>query len=210
MLTRLMTALTLLCAAMLAGCGTPDTTEIPPPLPRTLTPAPTASCDPSRTNCIQTDEDGDEFRTGYPASTKQTAMLVDRKVTREEYETAFADFQACMADKGLELFGVVTSGDRIRYSSPVAGDDGDFCYETHFRDVDQFWQLYEHPSVDLEASLAKILGCLKETGADLPRWTIPPAVRDQAFLYEEVRDVALEALAEGRLSETEVQTCFAA
>lgn len=60
-------------------------------------------------------------------------------VTREEYETAFLNFAACIEDRGGWIHYHLPS-ERINYTMTASSDPQDYCYLSHFYFVDGTWQ----------------------------------------------------------------------
>lgn len=199
--------LVVLLLSLAAGCGSGDGGEATVALPTASAPSPSESCDPAVERCTFTDENGGLLTSAYPQSAKVTEMLADNRITREEYETAFSDFEACMADRGYTLIDVDTSSTYIDYAAPVAGDDGDYCYDTHYREVDAFWQIYEEPRLDLVPTLTALIACIESTQASPPGWTIPDQKRAQALLLDEVVQFARDAQDSGTLTHEEWLAC---
>lgn len=194
---------------IVAGCS-PSSDETAPELPATLQSAatgePTKLCNETGTECV-TGKDAEGGRWPKDPSAKLQSLVADKRLTRDEYESAFGDFQACLADGGLELTGVDTTATYIAY---VAGVGGlwDECYEVHYSMADAFWQLYEEPRTDDAPAIKKYISCLDDAGVDHPAWKIPESRRDKAFLYDEVEEFVRGADAAGLLSAEESRVCF--
>jgi len=208
--SSLAAACAVVAAFLVTACSPAADEDQLPALPTASAPSPTSSCDPQLTSCRLVDENGTELRTVYPPSDKVKAMLADERVTREEYETAFSDYQACMKDHGLELYFVDTSSDIITFSSQVvAGDDESWCNETHYREVDAFWQVYERAPDDLTGLLAQLVACLDDVGVAVPHRDLPEARRDQRLLLDEIEDRVDDARGRGLMTDEQATACHA-
>lgn len=132
----------------------------------------------------------------YPASEALDAALADDRLTREEYEQAFASYQACMDRYGVPLVDVVTSGDSISFAS-LGGPAEDYCYETHYQAADIFWQTIESPKVDVSVDyLTYVITCYREAGIDPVVTEVPAERRARAVAARALSDqfsVAFEA-----------------
>lgn len=195
-------------AAMLAaaGCTGTDIGDAPPSLP----PAAAATIGsqgagaktdvPARpaASTGQSDDDGHVALAPYPESETVRAALADDRLTREEYENSFAEFQACMARYGASLDAVSTSGKYITYGSP-GGDVDAYCYETFYRPVDAFWQTIENPRDDISADdVSLAIECLEAADVEPIVTVVPGGRRDRSIahrdLYEQIAQLALDGL----------------
>lgn len=214
--SRRVFAVLVLALTIVGGCSSKPggdglASESPPALPSASSGGTSSmtTCDDSG-NCVRIDAPpGQTPKTGKTPSAKSKAMTADKRLTREEYEEAFADFQACVAASGLELYEVSTSGTYITYSTGV-GDAWDDCYGEHFFEPDSFWQIYEHPRSDLTALLEATIECLDGPKIDHPEWKVDVPRRDQAFLYDEIHDFIRGLDDAGMLTKAQSDACWTA
>lgn len=192
------------------GCSSSEDREEPPELRSTSEIPPSPACDPLAQSCEPVSADGATAKTNQPASEKSKAMIADKRLTREEYEEAFADFQACAAQGGVELESVDTAALYIQYASTTAQEEIVApCYEVHFFEADYFWQSYEQPREDLGPVIENFIACLDGTKVDPPEWKIPESRRARAFMLDEVKDFVSDAWDAGLLTHAQGEACFA-
>ncbi|ACZ23252.1 hypothetical protein Sked_33570 [Sanguibacter keddieii DSM 10542] len=120
------------------------------------------------TSCSSTSPDtGPDGRTAEPErSAAQTRAVETGEVTADDYEQAFREFQACMADGGYEVSDSGMTGNVYDYSFPQAATGAGVyepCYEYHFSEIDLVWQLANE---DFSYTTQLIKKCLLERGIE--------------------------------------------
>lgn len=197
-----------LAAAGVSGCapGGSGAIDQPPSLPG---PAATASRGTDRPNSVPSRPAGErpDVVAAYPATEALDAALADDRLTREEYEQAFASYQACMDQYGAPLVDVVTSGDNISFATP-GGPAEDYCYETHYQAADIFWQTIESPRVDVPSGyLTYVIACYREAGVDPVVTEVPAGRRERAVAARALSDQFSVALGAGLLTDEQAVAC---
>lgn len=80
-------------------------------------------------------------------SRQQQDAVTDGVVTEREYTAGYEAYVSCLADRGYEVEELGRPSTVYQFGVPdaavVEGADGD-CYESHFRHVDDGWQI-GHP-----------------------------------------------------------------
>lgn len=200
-------AAAMLAAAGCTGTGT-DIGDAPPSLPPAAaatigSPGAGAGAEtdvPARpaASTEQSDDDGNVALAPYPEAETVRAALADDRLTREEYENSFPEFQACMARYGASLDAVSTSGKYITYGSP-GGDVDAYCYETFYGPVDAFWQTIENPRDDISADdVSLAIECLEAADVEPVVTVVPGGRRERSVahrdLYEQIAQLALDGL----------------
>jgi len=74
---------------------------------------------------------------------KNLDFATKSSVTREEYESAFLDFAACIEDRGGWIHYDLDSH-VINYTMTSSSDPDDYCYNSHFNFPDSLWQLTQY------------------------------------------------------------------
>lgn len=105
----------------------------------------------------------------FEQSVAQVDALADGVVSRAEYQAGFADYRACMAERGhtvIVLDDMSTIIDmRIPAEAVESGVDHE-CYQTQFRGVDEAWQIANQ---DQRADNALLDACLRDRDLQVPQ-----------------------------------------
>jgi hypothetical protein len=121
----------------------------------------------------------DETAGVNPVSPAQRAEVEDGKVTKAEYDAAYARFRSCMLDEGHDIGDAErdASGDYV--PGPTSTDDEASyakCYEREFMQTDVLW-LESHTEDAGDETMNDLRECLT-------RWGISPATREDDVLEQ--------------------------
>ena len=179
-------------ALLLSGCTQGATgDDATPELPAAAASGPTAgssyakSCDEGGkcTEVSNTDGSAIDMRPPLVDTDVVKAVMADDRVTREEYETAFRNFSACMDGLGTPLLDVDTSRELIHFVQSNSWDPGGVCYRTLFDTIDSQWQMVETAKDDISADVEQFLVCFNAAGITPVVAEVPKTPRDQVAAF---------------------------
>lgn len=162
-------------------------------------------CDDS--GCVIVEGNPGDREGQYPQSEASKQILADERLTREEYETAFANYVACMAELGYSIRVRDASSKYIDYS-PETGEDETFCYDTHYFAADYHWQVYEQPRESSAPAIEHYISCLNDAGIKPLTEEIPEDWREQVHLANGLYEQAEKAWLDGLLTKAQEDACF--
>ena len=152
------------------------------------------------------DDDGNVAFAPYPMAESVRAALADDRLTREEYEAAFGEYQACMDRYGAPLVDVSTGGDLIHYASP-GGEAETYCYETFYFPADVFWQTIE-AAADVGADDVRLsIECLEAADIEPVVTVVPDGQRERNIAHRDLYDQITQLMLDGLLTREQYKVC---
>ncbi|QIK84516.1 hypothetical protein [Sanguibacter sp. HDW7] len=226
-------ALALALAAGLAlGACTPapddDVPEVTPSLARKAPPewifaevTPTTGPDGRRYLCGATgtcieDKPGQNPMTDpFPPDPAMTERLKDRRLTREEYESQFLDYVACLEEFDIGVHVASMSTPKISFSTDAVPMDIEsdayradrFCGDTYWEPVNAHWQTVEMPHPMRAENIEHIIACLTDAGIAPVVTAVPKEGPEQALALEDLDMQVWESAKAGALTMKQWDRC---
>ncbi|QIK84518.1 hypothetical protein [Sanguibacter sp. HDW7] len=222
-----------LVAALALGACTPapddDGPEVTPTFKRTVPPwefvemvpsvAPDGTrweCDADMSSCGEVVEGQLPPTVPFPQDPAMTERLSDRRLTREEYESQFLDYVACLEEFDIGVHVASMSTPMISFSTDAVPMDiesdayraSTFCGDTHWEPVNYHWQAYEMPQPHLEEDVEHLLACMTEAGMTPVITTVPDDGPEQAFARRDLSEQIREEMFAGEVPMSVWETCI--